>query len=126
MVRTFGRWIARVSLVLALGGLAFQASCAGASEEPGDCSKLCEKAQDDCPLLPRADCQSQCLYEDARAQKTGCTDEVDAVARCSKNLDDICTTPTACDPQVDAFWACVGAYCAKHPSSRYCDDKPGG
>jgi hypothetical protein len=124
MVRTIRRWRA-VPLGLALAFLALPASCAGATEESGMCLKLCEQGQDECPLVPRVDCENQCLYEDARGETTGCESEVEAVTRCSAKLADICTTPAACDPQIDAFWACIGAYCAKHPSSQYCDDKPG-
>jgi hypothetical protein len=124
MVRTFRRWVLQVPLFFVLGCLVLQASCAGESEEAGSCSKLCEKGQDECPALPRVECEDQCLYEDARAQETGCDGEADAVAGCSAALDDICSTPTACDSELRAFWACVGAYCMNHPSSRYCNDKP--
>ena len=126
MVRTIRRWCARGPFALVLGGLALPVSCAGATDETSECSKLCERGQDECPLLPRVDCENQCLYEDSRAENTGCESEVNAVTRCSAKLDDICTTPAACDPQIDAFWSCIAAHCAKHPGSQYCDDKPGG
>ena len=125
MARSVRRILLRAPFAAALAGLVLAPSCAGAIDEKSECTRLCEKGQDECPL-PRVDCQGQCLYEDARAEKTNCHDEVDAVARCSGKLDDICTTRTACDPEIDAFWACIGRYCAGHPSSRYCDDEPGG
>lgn len=102
-------------------GFATQGGCAGQTEEDELCAKLCEKGQKDCPEEPRVDCDSQCLYEDARGQDTGCDGQVKAVAKCSEQLDDICTTPTACEPELDAFWTCLRAFCAEHPSSRYCE-----
>jgi hypothetical protein len=115
------RLFVRLPVAVLFAGLLGQVNCAGQSEEKGPhCLDLCEKGMKDCPELPRVDCESQCLYEDARAQRTGCQDEVDAVASCSKSLDNICTTPTDCKPEVDRFWVCVNAYCAKHPTSQYC------
>jgi hypothetical protein len=117
----------RAALLTVLPALVFSASCAGASDDEGRCSKLCQEAQDECPLLPRVeDCQGQCLYEDARAVKTGCQRELDATTDCSASLEDICAAPTACRSNVEALWACIGTYCAKHPSDGYCDDRPPG
>ena len=71
-------------------------------------------------MAPRVDCESQCLFEDARAEDTGCRKHVDAVERCSAALDDICVTVSACKAELEGFWGCVGAYCQKHPGSQYC------
>jgi hypothetical protein len=122
MVRILGRLLLRVPVVVVLAGFAFLANCSGQSEDNGPtCSKLCDRGQAECPALPRVeDCDGQCFYEDARAQRTGCEGEVDAVTRCSAALDDICTTVTACDPELDAFRACLAKYCAKHPTSQDC------
>jgi hypothetical protein len=121
MARFWRRLLFRVPPMVVLVGLAMQANCSGQSDDGGpSCSKLCKQGQDECPLLPRVDCDGQCLYEDSRARQTGCEDEVDAVASCSEALDDICTTATACDPELDAFRACLGEYCAKQPTSKYC------
>ena len=121
MVWIARRLLIRVPVTLVFIGFLAQVDCAGQSDDKGpSCSALCEEGMKECPLLPRVDCDSQCLYEDARGQKTGCQKHVDAVARCSAGLDDICTTGTACKPELDQFWVCVNAWCAKHPSSQYC------
>jgi hypothetical protein len=121
MVRTSRRLLLRIPVVLLFAGLLSQVNCAGQSDDNGpSCSGLCKRGLKECPELPRVDCDSQCLYEDARAQKTGCADEVDAVAACSEDLDNICTVTTACKPEVDRFWVCINEYCVKHPSSEYC------
>jgi hypothetical protein len=121
MVRSIRGRLVGVPLLVGMTALALTLNCSGHSDDGvPDCADLCEKGLDDCPELPRVDCQSQCLYEDARAERTGCHDEVDAVARCSAGLDDICTTKNACKPEIDRFWTCVAAYCVKHPGSQYC------
>ena len=121
MVRILRRLLPRVAAVLVLVGLAFLANCSGESEDDGpSCSKLCDRGQDECPHLPRVDCDGQCFYEDARARRAGCEGEVDAVTRCSAALDDICTTTTACRADIDAALACIAKYCVNHPTSQYC------
>jgi hypothetical protein len=121
MARTLRRLLLRGPAVLVLAGLPFLAHCSGQSDDNGpSCSKLCERGQEQCPGLPRVDCDGQCFFEDARAQRTGCDGEVDAVTRCSAELADICTTATACAPQLGAFRACLAKYCAKHPTSQDC------
>jgi hypothetical protein len=107
-------------------GLVAQVGCSGQSDDKGGCAALCERGLDECPELPRVRCEDQCLYEDQRAQKTGCQKQVDAVAKCSSALDDICTTQMACDPEIKAVWACIGVYCMKHPSYDGCPKPPNG
>jgi hypothetical protein len=120
-LRLIRRLLVRVPMALLLVGLLAQVDCAGQSQENGpDCAKLCEKGMRDCPMAPRVDCDSQCLFEDARAEETGCRDEMVAISRCSEALEDICVTATACKSDLDAFWACVNAWCTRHPSSQYC------
>ena len=120
MVISLRRQLVSVHLLAALA-FALTVNCSGESDDGvPKCSDLCEKSLDECPELPRVDCQSQCLYEDARAEKTGCHEQVDDVARCSAALDDICTTVSACRPELDRFWDCIAAYCVKHPGSQYC------
>ena len=116
------RFLMRPAVALLLIGLVTQLNCAGQSEEAGsDCSELCKKGMRECPELPRVDdCEMQCLGEDARAERTGCRKRVNAVARCSAALDDICTTATACKPELEQFWSCIAAYCATHPGAMDC------
>ncbi len=118
---TARRLLFRLPVVVLYVGFLGLANCAGESNEKGpDCAKLCEKGMKQCPEAPRVDCDSQCLFEDARAQETGCEKEVDAVASCSAELENICKTATDCKPELDRFWACVNAWCMKHPSSQFC------
>lgn len=107
-------------LVLCVGFLGF-VDCAGQSNEKGaDCAALCEKGMKECPAAPRVDCDSQCLFEDARAQETGCQRQVEAVTDCSAALEDICTVASACKSELDRFWACVNEWCADHSGSQFC------
>ena len=118
---TARRLFFRLPIMVLYAGFLVLANCAGESNEKGpQCVNLCERGMKECPGVPRVDCDSQCLYEDARAEETGCQKHVKAVANCSAELDDICTTATACKPELDGFWACVNAWCGKHPSSQFC------
>jgi hypothetical protein len=126
MLGTARRILVRLPVVLLYVGFLVLANCAGESNEKGpDCATLCERGMKECPGVPRVDCDSQCLFEDARAQESGCQKHVDAVASCSSELEDICTTATGCKPELDRFWACVNAWCADHPGSQFCA-MPGG
>jgi hypothetical protein len=120
MLRSVRRAVFRVAALLAIGS-ATQAGCAAQTEEDELCAKLCKKGMKECPEQPRVDCDSQCLYEDARGQDTGCDEHVKDIAKCSEKLGDICTARTACKAELDAFWACLNAWCADHPTSRYCE-----
>jgi hypothetical protein len=120
-LRLVRRFLLRVPMALLLVGFLGQVDCAGQSEEKGpDCASLCEKGMKECPDAPRVDCDSQCLFEDARAEATGCRKHVDAISKCSAELDDICTTAEGCDAELEDFWTCVLSWCMSHPSSQYC------
>jgi hypothetical protein len=115
------RILLRVPPLVLFVGMLGQVHCAGQSEETGpSCTSLCEKGMKECPSAPRVDCEGQCLFEDARAEQTGCRKHVDAIEKCSAALEDICVTATACSSDLKKFWDCVGVYCQKHPSSQYC------
>lgn len=121
MVGTARRLLYRLPALMFYVGLMGLANCAGQSDEKGpDCASLCEKGMKECPDVPRVDCDSQCLFEDARAQETGCQKQVDAVTQCSSELDDICTVSTGCKPELDRFWVCVSAWCERHSGSQFC------
>jgi hypothetical protein len=121
MATMLGRLLYRLPVVVFGLGFLGLADCAGQSNEKGpECVSLCERGMKECPAVPRVDCESQCLFEDARAQETGCQKHVDAVAGCSASLDDICTTPSSCKPELDRFWACVAAWCVNHAGSQFC------
>jgi hypothetical protein len=109
-------------MALLLLGFLGQVDCAGQSEEKGtDCAGLCEKGKKDkCSGTMDLDCDSQCLFEDARAEATGCRKHVGAISKCSADLDDICSTPDACKAEFEQFWLCVGTWCMTHASSQYC------
>lgn len=127
MLGTARRLLLRLPILLFYVGFLVLANCAGESNEKGsDCASLCEKGMKECPEAPRVDCDSQCLFEDARAQETGCQEHVEAVANCSAGLEDICKTATGCKSELDRFWACVSAWCVDHPGSQFCARPDGG
>jgi len=121
MPETVRRILLRVPPSVLFLALLGQVQCAGQSDDGGpSCKSLCEKGMKECPAAPRVDCEGQCLYEDARAEETGCRKHVTAVENCSAALEDICTTVTSCSSELKRFWDCVGVYCQKHPGSQYC------
>jgi hypothetical protein len=115
------RILLRVPASVLLVGLLGQMNCAGQSDDGApSCKSLCDQGMKECPDAPRVDCEGQCLYEDARAEETGCRKHVRAVEKCSAALDNICTAATACSSELREFWQCVGVYCEKHRGSQYC------
>ena len=121
MLEKARRILLRLPPLVLFVGMLGQVHCAGQSDDGGpSCKGLCEKGMKECPTAPRVDCEGQCLYEDARAEETGCRKHVKAVETCSAELEDICTTVTSCSSELKGFWDCVAVYCGKHPGSQYC------
>ena len=102
---------------------ALVAACGGTSTGKGDggpaCVSQCEKAKAaDCPWAKAiANCDDDCLTEDAKLESTGCRASYDETLACSTDLDDICAFPTACKSALVDYNACTLEYCEDHEAS---------
>ena len=115
------RAIRRSTLVLA--ALVVLSACAGQSSGPGEgasCVELCELAKDECEEAPQVACDDHCIGEDFRAEETGCRATYEDVIECSLDLDDVCSAPSACAPELIRFGDCVRAYCQSHMGDLVC------
>ena len=114
----------RTSALLVLGVL-LSGACAGKSSgddaQSDPCPGACAKGRK-CPGAPAitVSCDDFCLGQDYVATNTGCHDLYLKSTRCTAELDDVCTAPTACNAEITAVYTCEHDYCLVHPAIDAC------
>lgn len=114
--------VGRRFLAALLSVTALAAACGGTSTGKGDagpeCVTQCEKAKAaGCGWVKQANCDDDCLTEDAKLESTGCRNSYASTLSCSRDLEDICEFPTVCKAELVDYNACTLEYCEDHEAS---------
>jgi hypothetical protein len=117
--------LAAIVLATALALMVTPTGCGGADAEQ-DCETACGSA-DPCTFIPTRDnsssaCAPACKEQISFDEQAGCAGQSQNFYACASMLTNGCDalvdSPTApCDMQLNAYTACVLAFCAKHPSA---------
>lgn len=112
------RFAASIVISAALAMLAIAPGCS-LIEAQQDCENACAELNR-CGVASVGSCGAYCTGMVAGVAIAGCEDEFDAQNQCATASNDCSTGAAKCTKQVEAFGACMEAYCKDHPTGQGC------
>lgn len=117
MKRT-AHYAAAITISSLLLGLTISPGCS-LIEGQQDCEEACAELTR-CGLADVGSCGAYCTGMLAGVAIAGCDDEFDAQNECAKSSTDCDTGASQCVKKIEAFSACMEAYCKKNPTGQGC------